>query len=248
MTEVAISPPHNGKPPQALPSKRVSIVVPIRNEIDGIADALTKLRNNARTSEIIVVDGESSDGTAAVARLLVDQFISCTPGRARQMNAGLALATGDIVLFLHADTVLPSKAIDDILRLCEPDAPLWGRFDVCITGRSALLPIVAAGMNMRSQLTGVATGDQAIFVRRDTLKQIGGIPDLPIMEDVALSKALRKISRPLCLRSRVTTSGRRWDANGLVRTIVIMWGLRLGYVLRVSPDWLASAYAALRRG
>ncbi len=227
---------------------RVSVVMPVRNEAETIRQVLQvpALRDDA--VEVIVVDGGSTDGTADLAGGLAHRVLAALPGRARQMNAGLGVATGDIVLFLHADTVLPPTALNDIRQIAQSDAVVWGRFDVDIAGRSLLLPVVAAFMNARSRLSGVATGDQAMFVRRDVLERIGGVPDIAIMEDVALSKVLRRISAPLCLRTRVRTSGRRWDANGAVRTIATMWLMRLFYVAGMSPDRLARIYGRLRAG
>ncbi|MBQ2259772.1 MAG: TIGR04283 family arsenosugar biosynthesis glycosyltransferase [Loktanella sp.] len=227
---------------------KVSIILPVRNEAATIRKVLQLLATYDAAVEVIVVDGDSQDGTADLAAGLADRIIQSAPGRARQMNAGFAVASGEIILFLHADTMLPPTALADIRQIARPGAPVWGRFDVDIAGRSLLLPVVAALMNLRSRLSGVATGDQAIFVRRDILSRIGGLPDIAIMEDVALSKALRRISAPLCLRSRVRTSGRRWDANGALRTIVTMWLMRLLYVSGVAPDRLAGLYARLRSG
>ncbi|MBQ1202802.1 MAG: TIGR04283 family arsenosugar biosynthesis glycosyltransferase [Loktanella sp.] len=224
----------------------ISIIIPVRNEAANIRPLLQSLR--AAKVEVIVVDGDSSDGTAGRAQGLADHVIHSPAGRARQMNAGAALAQGEVLLFLHADTQLPSGAFDAIRAVAAADTPVWGRFDVAIEGQSRLLPVVAALMNLRSRVSGVATGDQAIFVRRDVLAQIGGIPDIAIMEDIALSKALRRISRPLCLRSKVRTSGRRWDANGALRTILTMWLMRLFYVTGMSPERLAQIYARLRSG
>lgn len=236
----------DGRVDPGLPS--VSVIIPVRDEAATIRDVLSALGRDDPHLEIIVVDGGSTDGTAELAAALADHVVHSPPGRARQMNAGLALATGEIILFLHADTFLPDTALSDIRQIAGTSAPVWGRFDVVISGQSRLLPVVAAFMNMRSRLSGVATGDQAIFVRRDRLAQIGGVPDLPIMEDIALSKRLRRISRPLALRARLRTSGRRWDANGAVRTILVMWVMRLLYVLGVSPDHLARIYGRLRSG
>jgi len=193
--------------------------------------ALAPLR--ARGHEVIVVDGGSSDGTPDIAAGLCDRVLSAPRGRAAQMNAGARVAIGDVLLFLHADTRLPSDA--DAL-VCNS---AWGRFDVEIEGRHPLLPVVACAMNLRSRLTGIATGDQAMFVRRSLFP---GFPEIALMEDVALSKALKKIDPPSCLRARVITSGRRWEAHGVLRTIFLMWRLRLLYFLGASPEALARKY------
>ena len=221
---------------------RLTIVIPVLNEAAHIAAALVALAPlRERGIELIVVDGGSSDGSQVLARSLADQVLLSPPGRARQMNAGAKAASGDALLFLHADTVLPSDAPALVARALTRRA--WGRFDVQIDGRSRLLPIVAALMNTRSRLTGVATGDQAIFVRRQAFEAIGGFPDQPLMEDIEISTRLRRQhGQPACLRTRVTTSGRRWDERGAWRTLWLMWRLRLGYRLGVSAERLAAAY------
>ncbi|MFU8882650.1 MAG: TIGR04283 family arsenosugar biosynthesis glycosyltransferase [Rhodobacterales bacterium] len=225
----------------------ISVIIPVYNEAAVIQQVLQALTRDAEV-EVIVVDGGSHDGTADLAAGLADKVIHTAPGRARQMNAGLAATTGEIVLFLHADTTLPPNALADLRQIAVPGVAIWGRFDVEIEGRSPLLPVVAAFMNLRSRFSGVATGDQAIFVLRKTMDQIGGVPDIAIMEDVALSKTLKRLGPPLCLRSKVRTSGRRWDTNGALRTITTMWIMRLLYVCGTSPDRLARFYARLRSG
>jgi rSAM/selenodomain-associated transferase 2 len=220
----------------------LSIVVPVLNEAAGIAATLRALAPlRARGHELIVADGGSSDGSPERCAGLADAVISAQRGRARQMNAGAARAHGEVLLFLHADTQLPLAADAAIARALQAGAD-WGRFDVHIDGRSAMLPIVATLMNARSRLSGIATGDQAIFVRRAVFESIGGFPDQPLMEDIELSRRLRARSRPVCLRERVVTSGRRWDSRGAWRTIVLMWTLRLRYWLGASPEVLARAY------
>ena len=217
---------------------KLSIVVPCLDEAPRLPttlDALAPLR--ARGHEVIVVDGGSSDGTPTLARGRCDRLMAAPRGRAAQMNAGAAAATGDALLFLHADTQLPSSAdetIEDALM-----KNLWGRFDVEIDGRHPLLPLVAWAMNLRSRLTGIATGDQAIFVRRSGFP---GFPAIPLMEDVAFSAAMRRRGAPACLRARVRTSGRRWESRGVLRTIFLMWRLRLAYALGAAPERLRRLY------
>jgi rSAM/selenodomain-associated transferase 2 len=219
----------------------ISIIVPVLDEAGGIEACLAPLQAlRARGAEVIVVDGGSRDATRALAAPLADCVLESVRGRAHQMNEGAARARGDVLLFLHADTLLPEGADNAIARAMEY-AP-WGRFDVAITGADPLLAIVAAAMNLRSRLSGIATGDQAIFVRRDEFRAAGGFPEIPLMEDVALSKRLKRIARPACLRERAVTSGRRWERRGTLRTILLMWRLRTAYALGADPRRLARRY------
>jgi rSAM/selenodomain-associated transferase 2 len=218
---------------------RLSIVVPVLDEAKTIVPALAALAPlRAAGHEVIVVDGGSDDASAALAAPLADRVLQAARGRARQMNAGAAVAEGEALLFLHADTRLPEGA-EALVAAALARRP-WGRFDVRIEGRSALLPLIAFFMNLRSRLTGIATGDQAIFVRRDAF---GGFPDVALMEDVAFSAAMRRNARPACLRDRVVTSGRRWDGQGALRTLLLMWRLRFAYWRGAAPDDLARRYA-----
>ena len=185
-----------------------------------------------------MVDGGSEDRTAEIAAPLADRVLVAPRGRARQMNAGAAVAKGDALVFLHADTRLPERA-DELIRAALERA-LWGRFDVAIDSPRALLCLVSWAMNLRSRLTGIATGDQAIFVRREAF---AGFPEIPLMEDVAFSREMKRKSRPACLRERVRTSARRWEARGVLATIFLMWRLRLLYALGVPPQRLAREYA-----
>lgn len=222
---------------------RLSIVMPVLNESAEVAaalHALAGLRHGG--AELLVVDGGSSDNTVALCRGLADQVLTAPRGRARQMNAGARAASGDWLLFVHADTRLPPGAAARVAGALSSPGRVWGRFDVQISGRSAVLPVVAACMNLRSRLTGIATGDQAIFVRRSAFDAVGGYPDQPLMEDIELSRRLRRLGRPACLRERVLTSGRRWDQRGAWRTIALMWRLRLLYWLGVPAERLALAY------
>jgi len=220
----------------------LSIVVPVLDEAAGIVGMLRSLAPlRTRGAEVIVVDGGSRDGTPELAAALADHVLSSARGRARQMNAGAERAMADVLLFLHADTRLPEAADEHIAAALRAGAG-WGRFDVRIDGRPWLLRVVAACMNQRSRLSGIATGDQALFVRRALFQQVGGYPDQPLMEDVELSRRLRSIAPPACLRETVVTSGRRWERRGVWRTIVLMWWLRWRYWRGVSPDRLARAY------
>ena len=223
-------------------ARLLSIVIPTWNEARTIAqalDALAPLREAG--AEVLVVDGGSQDATLAFCADRTDLTLQAPCGRARQMNAGAAQARGEVLLFLHADTRLPADAMGSIAAVLAGGAD-WGRFDVDIAGRSPMLPVIAALMNLRSRWSGIATGDQAIFVRRTLFESIGGFPDQPLMEDIELSSRLRRKHRPACLRARVVTSGRRWEQHGVWRTILLMWSLRLRYWLGTPADTLARAY------
>jgi rSAM/selenodomain-associated transferase 2 len=222
---------------------KLSIIMPVLNEGEGIAaalDALAVLR--ALGTEVMVVDGGSRDATIQRARLRADRVIAAPRGRGLQMNAGADKASGDVLLFLHADTRLPADADHVVLNGLERSGRVWGRFDAEIEGQSPLLVVIAWLMNLRSRLTGIATGDQAMFVRRDAFQAAGGFAAIPLMEDVELCKRLRRVSRPLCLRERVVTSGRRWEKDGVLNTVVLMWRLRLAYFLGADPKALARRY------
>jgi len=217
---------------------KLAVVVPTLNEaaeIGACLQALAPLRG--RGNELIVADGGSDDGTPAIARPLCDRVIAAPRGRAAQMNAGARSASGDVLLFLHADTRLPATADDLVVNAMK--TRLWGRFDVEIDSRHSALKVVAWAMNLRSRLTGIATGDQAIFVRRDAF---GGFPEIPLMEDIAFSKAMKRRGPPVCLTARAVTSGRRWERRGVLRTIVLMWRLRLLYFFGARPEELARLY------
>lgn len=220
----------------------ISIVIPVLNEASGIVAALKRLQGfRGQGAEIIVVDGGSSDGTAELARPLADCVSSSRPGRGRQMNAGAAQACSEVLLFLHADTLLPPSALTLISDAVGQGA-VWGRFDVRIEGSLRGLGMVAFMMNWRSRLTGIATGDQAIFIRRDAFRSQGGFPAIPLMEDIVFSSLMRRESWPACLSEKVTTSGRRWERHGLLRTILSMWWLRLRFFLGANPNDLAREY------
>ncbi len=220
----------------------LSVILPVLNEAETVTRQLMALRVfRERGAELVLVDGGSSDGTPALAAPEVDQLIVSARGRGRQMNAGAATARGNAFLFLHADTCLPAAALTAVADALASGAP-WGRFDVRIDGSLRGLGLVARMMNWRSRLTGIATGDQAIFVRREAFETVGGYPELPLMEDIALSKRLKRLARPACLRQRVVTSARRWQKHGVLRTILLMWCLRARYFLGADPQQLAILY------
>jgi rSAM/selenodomain-associated transferase 2 len=224
--------------------KALSIIVPTLDEAAAIEACLGPLQAlRERGVEVIVVDGGSCDATRELATPLADRVLDAPRGRARQMNAGAHAARGSVLLFLHADTLLPAGADALVARAIEGGAR-WGRFDVAITGADPLLRVIACSMNARSRLSAIATGDQAIFVKRDAFQAAGGFPDIPLMEDVALSRALKRAGRPACLRERVVTSGRRWERRGTLRTIFLMWRLRLAYAAGADPSTLSHRYDA----
>ena len=220
----------------------LSIVMPALNEAAGIEATLQALQElRARGVELVLADGGSSDATQTLARPWVDAVVDAPRGRALQMNAGAARARADALLFLHADTRLPP--LGDVLVLqALAGGACWGRFDVRIEGRPWMLRVVAALMNLRSRASGIATGDQAIFVTREAFERVGGFPVQPLMEDIEISRRLKRLGRPACLGARVCTSGRRWEQRGVWRTIMLMWRLRWRYWRGESAARLAQAY------
>lgn len=220
----------------------LSVIVPVWMEAASVVDTLEALAPvRARGHEVIVVDAGSSDGTAERARPLCDRVIQSDKGRAVQMNAGAAVARGDLLLFLHADTRLPSGALEQLTAFVQ-SRRAWGRFDVRLTGKRPLFRVIAWFMNQRSRLTGICTGDQALFVRRDVFEALAGFAPLPLMEDVELSRRLCLVSRPFCIREPVLTDSRRWQKHGAWRTIFLMWRLRWRYWRGESPESLAQVY------
>jgi rSAM/selenodomain-associated transferase 2 len=221
---------------------KVSIIIPVLNEASHIAGTLQCLQPyRSQGNEVIVVDGGSRDDTVSCAKKLCDQVVSSKCGRAQQMNAGAKYANGDILIFLHADTILPDNACDLVYGALS-HGNMWGRFDVRLSGSNWMFRIIERMMNLRSCLTSIATGDQAIFVLKNLFVDVGGYPEVRLMEDVALCKSLRKHKNPVCLNSRVVTSSRKWEKSGIVQTVFLMWRLRLLYFFGVSPDKLARYY------
>lgn len=207
----------------------LSIVMPALNEAVGIEITLQALQELRRRGiELLLADGGSTDGTVDLAAPWVDAVVAGPPGRALQMNAGAAYARANVLLFLHADTRLPPMADVQVLKAVAGGAR-WGRFDVHIEGRPWILRVVAMLMNQRSRLSGIATGDQGIFVTRDAFDAVGGFPVQPLMEDIEMSRRLKRLGKPACLRTKVVTSGRRWEQRGVWRTILLMWRLRWKY-------------------
>lgn len=218
---------------------KFSIIIPTLNEDSTIVSCLLALQPLRGNCEIIIVDASQPAANFPQA-YLADKIISSKKGRARQMNLGASHADGDILIFLHADTYLPENA----LQLIEQHLgnKQWGRFDIHLSGDYFMLKVIAWMMNRRSRLTGIATGDQVIFVRREAFSAEGQYPEIALMEDIALSKVLKKISPPLCLSAKVTSSGRRWERYGIYRTILLMWSLRLRYFFGADPQLLAELY------
>lgn len=231
------------------PACSVSIIIPTLNEAATIVDTLLPLQplRRAGSHEIIVADGGSTDATPDLTRPYADKVIMAPRGRAKQMNAGAKQAEGEILLFLHADTQLPLASPVDLELQLQKHNKVWGHFQAHLSGSSPWLRIIGIMMNYRSRCTAIATGDQAIFVRKDCFDAAGGYPDIPLMEDIALSKRLKQISRPLALPDHVITSSRRWEQQGIAKTVLLMWRLRLAYFFGADPTVLARIYYPSRR-
>jgi rSAM/selenodomain-associated transferase 2 len=218
------------------------IIVPVLNEADVLAPWLASLQPLRRRGvRLVVVDGGSNDATMDVARAHADITFQAPRGRAAQMNAGAAACRADVLLFLHADTRLPQGA-DALVLDAVAKRHAWGRFDVRIDARHTMLRVVGQLMNLRSRLTGIATGDQALFIRQDLFDAVGGFPEIPLMEDIAISRKLKHRGRPASLRAKVVTSARRWERHGIWKTIFLMWRLRVAYFFGADPARLAHAY------
>ena len=222
-----------------------SIIIPTLNEAAEIEQTLASLQPlRQQGHQLIVVDGGSTDQTVALCQDQVDVLVNGPCGRACQMNEGAAVANGDWLLFLHADTRLPGNVEELLNHGIASSHRLWGRFDIRLSGASRLLRVVEFMMSWRSRISGIATGDQAIFVRHDIFTEMGGFADLSLMEDVEISKRLKRYSVPLCINSPVVTSSRRWEQHGIIKTVIFMWQCRLLYWLGVSADKLHRRYYA----
>ena len=220
----------------------LSIIIPVLNEAETIERCLQNLQKLRKDGhEVIVVDGNSRDNTVALARPLCDTVLSSKPARSMQMNSGAGQAAGNYLLFLHADTFLPED-ISPLIALAKRNQRAWGRFDIHLSGRAWGFRVIESGINWRSRLSGIATGDQALFVQHKLFNEIGGFPGLALMEDIAISKLLKKITRPICLSARVQSSSRRWEKNGVIKTILTMWLLRALYFFGCDTARLARHY------
>ena len=230
--------------------QKISIIIPVLNEARNIQLFLQKLQPlREQGHEIVLVDGRSQDDTRILARPYIDRMMTSDRGRAKQMRLGAKMATGQVFLFLHADTVLPQQA-DQIILMALYSAQaanhstgfIWGRFNVRLSGDHWLFRIIEQMMNRRSCLTGIATGDQGIFVSKVLYNQVGGIPAIDLMEDIEFSKRLKKYTQPICLKTSVITSSRRWENNGILKTVFLMWSMRLQYFFGVKPELLVKKY------
>ena len=220
---------------------KISVILPVLNEADSIEQTLLPLQSwRQRGHQLILVDAQSRDNTLQLARPLVDVVTQSTKGRANQMNAGVKHARHDILLFLHADTLLAEDADQIVINTLKTFQ--WGRFNVCFSSKQLIFSVIASMMNIRSCLTGIATGDQAIFIKKELFNKVGGYPEQPLMEDIELSKRLKRLSPIACLQQTVETSSRRWQNNGVFKTIILMWWLRAAYFFGVSADRLKHWY------
>jgi len=223
--------------------KKISVIIPALNEADYIKQTLQSVQSlREKGHEVIVVDGGSNDETCDMASEMADQFITLSPGRAIQMNAGAKKATGDIFVFLHADTILPDSAEHKILAIAADKLYFWGRFKVRLSGKHWLFRIIECCMNIRTRLTGIVTGDHSLFISKQLFEKIDGFSEIELMEDIVISRKLKKISYPLCLSETVTTSSRRWEKHGIIRTILQMWWLRFKFILGAASLALARQY------
>lgn len=223
--------------------KALSIVIPCLNEARSIGQLLETLQDaRAAGVELVLVDGGSVDPTVALSAPRVDKLVHSVAGRARQMNAGAAAAAGEVLWFLHADSVIRADFPARIIAAMAATTRGWGRFDIRLSGRHPLLRVIGFMMNWRSRLTGIATGDQGIFVRRALFTRVGGFPLIPLMEDIAISRQLKRGSRPLVISQRLVTSSRRWEESGIIPTVLLMWRLRWAYFFGADPAQLAERY------
>lgn len=221
---------------------KLSIIVPALNEAEQIESCLLQLQLlREQGHQVIVVDGGSRDDTVKIATPLCDRIITAGPSRSLQMNTGAEHAVGNLLLFLHADTLLPENP-DDLIKFSAADNPVWGHFDIRLSGNAFLFRIIEQCMNIRSRLTGIATGDQAIFISRDLFMDIDGFSEIALMEDIEICNRLNKTAKPVCLNQQVISSSRRWENNGIIKTILKMWAFRLLFFFKYDTNKLAKRY------
>lgn len=222
---------------------KLSIIIPALNESRHLLaslQSLSLLKNHPH--EIIIVDGGSDDDTLKIAEPYVDFIFTSEKGRATQMNMGAAHASGDILWFLHADSLIPDNAYKHICTSLQNNQHIWGRFNIKLSGSNPVFRIIEQLINLRSKITKIATGDQGIFVLRSEFEKLNGFAAQPLMEDIQLCKQLKKISAPACLVNTITTSSRRWESRGIIKTVILMWYLRLAYFLGTPASKLAKQY------
>jgi rSAM/selenodomain-associated transferase 2 len=223
--------------------EKITIIIPVLNDVEALKTLLPALQlYRQQGHEILLVDGGSVDASVSFSRALADRILMTGTGRGRQMNLGAENARHNLLLFLHADSKLPDDAVTKIVHALSLSDKHWGRFNVCFDQKGFAYSVIATMMNLRSRLTGVATGDQGIFVKHDSFHGVTGFRPIPLMEDIALSKSLRRLSWPVCLSSKIQTSARRWQSQGIMKTILLMWWLRLAFFIGVSPQRLADMY------
>ena len=223
--------------------KKISVIIPALNEVEHIKQSLQSVQSlRKKGHEVIVVDGGSNDETYSIASDMADQIITFSPGRAIQMNAGAKKATGDIFIFLHADTILPDSAEQQILSGVADKHYFWGRFNVRLSGKHCLFRVIEFCMNLRTRFTGIVTGDHALCVSKQLFKKVNGFPEIKLMEEIVISRKLKKIVPPVCLHGTVLTSSRRWEKHGIIKTVLQMWWLRFIFIFGVDPLTLARKY------
>jgi rSAM/selenodomain-associated transferase 2 len=223
--------------------QQCSIIIPVLNDAQSLMNLLEQLQPAREMGhEVIVVDGGSYDAPETVCNDRVDCFLSAQAGRAVQMNRGAAKASGEILWFLHADGKLNIESCISQIMILHESGKIWGRFDIRLSGNDRRFRIIETLMNWRSAITGIATGDQGIFVNRKTFEHMNGFAQIPLMEDIEISKRLKKFSSPLLCSQKIMTSSRRWEKNGIFRTVLLMWYLRLAYAMGTSPERLSKHY------